>query len=399
MTQPVNIGVVGLDGYASTATKNLLEHGPLTQPPARFAAVLPPPAQRNDPRLAHLGVPVAESLEQLLAMPDLDAVWLPVPIHLHRSFTEQALAAGKAVLCEKPITGSLQDVDALIRARDKAGRPVAVAYQSIYDPLVVKLKKSLIEGVLGKISSATLLGCWPRSTRYFRRSDWPGKIQIGKTWVLDSPPHNALSHFVHLGLFLLGSQPENAALPRQVEAELYRANQIENYDTISLRARLDSGPEFLVCMTHACRDSHGPTLTLHGTKGTLTWTYQDVQLNSMPLAQSTSNMRDMIERFARLVRGIPDATRFCGTLEAARAEVFLINAASEAAAIVPVSQEFVKEHETMGEHFRIIPGIEVALKACIAQHKLLHETGALKFTKPAGKLDTTTYREFHGPRA
>jgi predicted dehydrogenase len=387
-----------LDGYASYIIQRLREYGPVTQPTVHFAAILPPPTQLQDPRLAQLGVPVAESLDALLARPDLDAVWLPVPIHLHRPFTERALAAGKAVLCEKPITGSLQDADALIRARDNAGCPVAVAYQSIYDPLVVQLKRKLLDGVLGTISSMTLYGCWPRSSRYYRRSDWPGKLRIGSTWVLDSPAHNALAHFIHLGLFLLGNAPDRPALPRHVEAELYRANPIENYDTITLRTQLDSGPVFHVALTHACRETHEPVLTLHGTKGTLTWSYQGVQLNSMPLRHSPALYRDLIERFARLARGIPDPTRFSGTLEAARAEVLLINAVSEAAAIVPVAPSFIREHESNGEHFRIIPGIEAALKNCLAQRQLLHETGAFPFTQPAGRLDTTGYREFHGPR-
>ncbi|MCG3149214.1 MAG: Inositol 2-dehydrogenase/D-chiro-inositol 3-dehydrogenase [Verrucomicrobiae bacterium] len=402
MKHDIQIGVVGLDGYASVVTKYLAEHGSRIQPTIRYVAVLPPPAQQNDPRLPGLraqGIFVAKSLPELLAHPELEAVWLPVPIHLHRPFTEQALAAGKAVLCEKPITGSLQDVDALIRARDAAGIPAVVAYQHTYDPLIAKLKRQLLDGVIGKIEHATLIGCWPRSTQYFRRSDWPGKIRIGNTWVLDSPPHNALSHFVHLGLLLLGGSLESSALPRQVQAELYRVNLIENYDTVTVRAQLQTGSEFIVAMTHACRDAVGPILKIHGTRGTLTWTYQGVQLNSTALQPALHTPREMLERFARLVRGLPDETRLCATLETARAEVFLINACSEAAAIVPIPRELTGDHEVKGEHFRTIPGIEAALQRCVTDRKLLHETGAFKFTQPAGQLDTTTYREFHGPRA
>lgn len=398
MTQPVNIGLVGLDGYASTAMKYLREYGLVTQPEVRFAAILPPPAQLHDPRLLQLGVPVAESFAALLARPDIDAVWLPVPIHLHRPFTEQALAAGKAVLCEKPLTGSLQDADALIRARDQAGRPVAVAYQSIFDPLVVQVKRKLLDGVLGRINAATLYGCWPRPSSYYRRSDWPGQLRIGSTWVLDSPAHNALAHFIHLALFLLGDAPDRSALPRHVEAELYRVNPITNYDTITFRTRLNSGPVFHAALTHACQETLDPVLTLHGTKGTLTWSYAGVQINSMPLRHSTALHRDLLERFARLVRGIPDPTRFPSTLEAARAEVLLINAVSEAAAIVQVPPDASREYESKGEHFRTIPGIEAALQNCLTQRQLLHETGAYPFTQPAGQLDTTNYREFRGPR-
>lgn len=402
MDRALNIGVVGLDGYAAAVAKYLTDQGPHTQPLVRLAAVLPPPFQRSDPRLDNFraqNIFVADSLDELVARPELEAVWLPVPIHLHRPFTEKALAAGKAVLCEKPLAGSLQDVDAMIRARDNARTPVAVAYQHTYDPLIVKLKRQLLDGAIGKIEHATLIGCWPRSTQYFRRSDWPGKIRIGDAWVLDSPPHNALSHFINLGLLLLGSSFETSALPRHVEAELYRANSIENYDTVTLRAKLQTGVEFLVAMTHACRESIGPILKIHGTRGTLTWNYQGVQLNSTNYALAPNMPRDMIERFARLARGTPDETRFYASLEIARAPVFLINAASESTAIIPIPAQFITDVETKGEHFNTIPGLEAAMRRCVDERKLLHETGAMPFTKPAGQLDTTTYREFHGPHA
>lgn len=401
MDHPLNIGLVGLDGYAAVAANHLATFGAHTQPGVRLAAVLPPPSQRTDPRLETFRgnhIAVAESLADLVARPDIEALWLPVPIHLHRPFTETALAAGKAVLCEKPITGSLQDVDAMIHARDQAGLPVAVAYQHTYDPLVMKVKRDLLAGALGRIEHATLIGCWPRSTRYYRRSDWPGKIQVGDTWVLDSPAHNALSHFLNLGLLLLGDSLHTSALPNHVAAELYRVNDIQNYDTVTLRAQLRTGADFIVAMTHACRESVGPILEIHGTRGKMVWSYNSVQLSSTALTPASDLPRHMLERFGRLARGIPDETRFYATLEMARAPVFLINAVSEAAAIAPVPARFIVHQQVNDEEFNAIPGIEDALRRCVAERKLLHETGALPFTAAAGELDTRNYRVFRGPR-
>src|SRR5205823_2302430 len=109
----------------------------------------------------------------------------PVPIHLHRRFTELALAAGKVVLCEKPAAGTVQDVDAMIAARDRSGLPVAIAYQHMYDPGILELKRRLLASDLGKIRSATVMGCWPRDSVYFSRNGWAGRLQFEGEWVLD----------------------------------------------------------------------------------------------------------------------------------------------------------------------------------------------------------------------
>ena len=61
-------------------------------------------------------------------------------------------------------------------------------------------------------------------------------MQRDGRWVMDSPAANALSHFLQLPLYLLGPSMNQAATPVKVEAELYRANSIENYDTCSIRA-------------------------------------------------------------------------------------------------------------------------------------------------------------------
>src|SRR5450432_3633927 len=68
------------------------------------------------------GIPRSHaSYEALLADPEIDAVYNPLPNHLHVHWSERAAAAGKHVLCEKPIATSAAEAHRLIAARDRAG--------------------------------------------------------------------------------------------------------------------------------------------------------------------------------------------------------------------------------------------------------------------------------------
>src|SRR4051794_24982716 len=113
MPPPIRFGVAGLGGYAAHVSERLLEAARSPQPAAQLVAICEPQPDHYVARAAHLrkhGVQLFTTFEQLLAAP-IDAVWLPLPIDLHRPFTEMALRAGKAVLCEKPAAGSVDDVD------------------------------------------------------------------------------------------------------------------------------------------------------------------------------------------------------------------------------------------------------------------------------------------------
>ena len=206
--------------------------------------------------------------EDLLAHP-AEAVWLPLPIPLHRPYTEQALAAGKAVLCEKPAAGCVQDLDVMQDAQRLAGLPVAVGFQDIYEPTTLALKRALLDGRIGTVESVTLTACWPRDSRYYARSAWAGRRRQDGAWVMDSPASNALAHYLNLALFLLGDSLTDSATPVRVEAELYRANPIETYDTSGLRLVTPSGVPLLALLTHACRETRPPRITVQGTHGVI----------------------------------------------------------------------------------------------------------------------------------
>lgn len=404
-SKPVGIGIAGVGGYAATIANLVLEAGGATDPPARLVAVCDPDLAAHARRVADLrdqGVRPLPRFDDLLALPEVEAVWLPLPIHLHRSFTERALAAGKAVMVEKPAAGAVEDVDAMIAARDRAGLPVALGFQDVYDATTLPLKKRILRGEFGRITHVTLHACWSRNDRYFGRSAWAGRIRVDDTWVLDSPANNALAHFIHIAQFLLGPTLHEAAGVEHVEAELYRAALIENYDTISARVRLTGGCEFLILLTHACTGTTQPILTFHGERATLTRTNSRVLIGDGDRAEAVERdgaMRShMVQRFARLVRGVPDDEYAVATLEMARQHTVLINTVSETAPIFDIPEaSIVSVTGDDGGTVRAVPDIERHVAACAERRQLLHESGLFDWTRPPSSRRIGDYRRFAGP--
>ena len=91
------------------------------------------------------------SYETLLADPDIDVIYNPLPNHLHAKWTVQAVEAGKHVLCEKPLALSLDEVDAITEASRRYGKIVAEAFAYRSHPHMLKIKEIIDSGQLGKV--------------------------------------------------------------------------------------------------------------------------------------------------------------------------------------------------------------------------------------------------------
>ena len=101
-----------------------------------------------------LGIPRAYgSYEALLADPDIEAIYNPLPNHLHVPWTIRALEAGKHVLCEKPIALDTEEARTLLAARDRSGLIVAEAFMVRYTPWWQRVRALTREGRLGRIAA------------------------------------------------------------------------------------------------------------------------------------------------------------------------------------------------------------------------------------------------------
>ena len=90
------------------------------------------------------------SYEELLADPEIEAVYNPLPNELHVPWTLRALAAGKHVLCEKPIALDADEARTLIEARDRSGKLVAEAFMVRYHPQWRRAKELAGTGAIGR---------------------------------------------------------------------------------------------------------------------------------------------------------------------------------------------------------------------------------------------------------
>ncbi len=91
------------------------------------------------------------SYEELLADPDIDAVYNPLPNHLHVPWTIRAAEAGKHVLCEKPIAITAAEAEPLIAARDRAGVRIQEAFMVRTHPQWLKAREILRSGRIGEL--------------------------------------------------------------------------------------------------------------------------------------------------------------------------------------------------------------------------------------------------------
>lgn len=103
---------------------------------------------------AALGIPKAYgSYEALLADPDIDAIYNPLPNHLHVPWTTKAAEAGKHVLCEKPISLTVAEAKALKAVRDRTGVKMGEAFMVRTSPQWLRARALIEEGRIGTLRS------------------------------------------------------------------------------------------------------------------------------------------------------------------------------------------------------------------------------------------------------
>ena len=101
---------------------------------------------------AEFGIPKHyDSYEALLADPEIDAVYIPLPNELHLPWTERAAEAGKHVLCEKPLALNVAQAMLMSDACRKAGVVLMEAFMWRHHPRVAHARKLLADGKLGEL--------------------------------------------------------------------------------------------------------------------------------------------------------------------------------------------------------------------------------------------------------
>ena len=136
-------------------------------------------ASRELPRAARaaqdLGIPRAYgSYEDLIADPEIEAVYNPLPNHLHVPWSRKAAEAGKHVLCEKPIGLDANEVAELLGVRDRTGVKIGEAFMVKTHPQWLRVKELARNGTIGQLKSILTV------FSYFNRD--PGNVRHKPEW-------------------------------------------------------------------------------------------------------------------------------------------------------------------------------------------------------------------------
>lgn len=140
----LNVGLLGagrIAGVHATAIS--------TNVGSRLAAVSDINSEAAAKLAAQYGT-TARSTDDILADSSINAVLIATSTDTHSDLIERATAAGKAVLCEKPVDLSLARAQACAKAVAKTGRPVMIGFNRRFDPNFAALKSALDKGEIGK---------------------------------------------------------------------------------------------------------------------------------------------------------------------------------------------------------------------------------------------------------
>jgi predicted dehydrogenase len=129
----------------------------------RVQAICDPGAQARRvaaSRLAPAGG-VHAALEPLLRDPAVQALYIATPNHLHRGAVEAAAAAGKPVLCEKPMAATLADAEAMAEAAGRAGILYGTAFDQRHHPAHAAMRAAIAAGAIGTPTTIRIAyACW-----------------------------------------------------------------------------------------------------------------------------------------------------------------------------------------------------------------------------------------------
>lgn len=173
----------GVLGAAKIATKKVIP-AMLRGKYCDIAGIASRDLQKAEDAAGELGVRKAYgSYEDLLNDPEIEAIYNPLPNHLHVPWSIKAVQAGKHVLCEKPLSLTLDEVQQLITARDRAGVKAGEAYMVRTHPQWLRVREIVRSGEIGELRS--VIGAFsyfnrdPQNVRNIPEIGGGGMMDIG----------------------------------------------------------------------------------------------------------------------------------------------------------------------------------------------------------------------------
>ena len=193
---------------------------------------------------AAAGVPVFSSLDEMLRVDPPDAVVLATPNALHVPQALQCIAAGLAVLLEKPIATTVAEAERLVAAADAAAARLLIGHHRAHSPIMARARELIASGALGRLVAVTGSATFFKPDRYF--ADAPWRAEAGGGPILLN-----MIHEVHNLRMLCGEI---------LAVQAFASNAVRGFaveDTAAINLRFAGGAlgSFMLSDTAACARS------------------------------------------------------------------------------------------------------------------------------------------------
>lgn len=252
MSELLKVGIVGCGSIAQKHFAAFLEI-----PQVKVTALVSRNSQRALALADGRDIAIYPDYETLFREGDVDAVSICTPSGLHGEAAVAAAGAGKHVIVEKPPEVTLEKVDAMIGACEKAGVQLHCIFNNRYRPGNRFLKQAVEAGRFGRLLSANAHVRWYRTPEYFKSADWRG------TWALDGGGAlmNQSIHFIDLLLWFAGDVRQVCGFTGTL------LHQIETEDTAVAALEFANGALGTIIATTSTYPGYPSEIQLTGERG------------------------------------------------------------------------------------------------------------------------------------
>ena len=213
---------------------------------------------------------------------DADAILICTPTDTHADLIEQAARAGKAILCEKPVSLSVERIEALLPVVEKAGVPLMIGFNRRFDPNFQALQSRICQGEIGDVELVTIISRDPAP---------PPVSYIARSGGLF---RDMMIHDFDMARFLVGEDfvTVHALGSALVDKGIGEAGDV---DTAAVQMQTASGKIAVITNSRRAAYGYDQRLEVHGSKGMLR--AGNVHMSTVERADSLGFTQDVIQNF------------------------------------------------------------------------------------------------------
>ena len=280
----VRVAIIGAGGISQPHAKGILAHKDKVECTA-LCDVSEENLKRRSDQLGGVKALYRDWRKMLAEVGDqIDAVDICLPHHLHAPAILDACAAGKHILCEKPMCMSLQEADKIAAAVKKAGVTYMSAHNQLFMPVVQEAKKIIESGDLGRIKWLRSQDCFEAKSEWFK-GKWRSKRKFQGGGELIDTGYHPTYRLLHLaGAAVVGVRGSMGRYLMEIEGE----------DSASVQVRFDNGAIGEILTSWAFNNPYGShQIHVIGEKGQIFGSNNE--LHYLPAGYSQPALRKLPE--------------------------------------------------------------------------------------------------------